>query len=139
MIEVRQVLNFVPPRLDGDNTQTKRRYMIISNNDNKTIEMINISKVEGKEYKMFALGNARLKDFRPFKVPSFAKADTIYKIENFEQLEDFISFNGEKINEEELEYIFLKRNEYINKKNIVKVINFTKEEFLEKNPIKIKT
>ena len=52
MIEERQILNFIPPRLDGIQNNDNRRYMVVTSNSN-IIQMINISKVEGKEHKMF--------------------------------------------------------------------------------------
>ena len=106
--------------------------MVITNNSN-FIQMINISKVQGKEHKMLVTGNKRLKDFKPFRIPSFAKADTLYTIEYFPELEEFISFGGQKLNEEDFNNILLERGKYINKTNNIKIINFTKEEFLRKN------
>ena len=98
---------------------------MISNNKENYIEMINISSVKGKEHKMIYIGNYRLNDFKPFKEPSFAKADTLYRIEYFPELEDYISFGGEKLNEIDFNNILLERKRYINKTNNVKVINFT--------------
>ena len=132
MIEERQILNFIPPKLDGIKSNDSRRYMVITNNSN-IIQMINISKVQGKEHKMLVTGNKRLKDFKPFRIPSFAKADTLYTIEYFPELEEFISFGGQKLNEEDFNNILLERGKYINKTNNIKIINFTKEEFLRKN------
>ncbi len=132
MIEERQILNFIPPQLDGIKSNDSRRYMVITNNSN-FIQMINISKVQGKEHKMLVTGNKRLKDFKPFRIPSFAKADTLYTIEYFPELEEFISFGGQKLNEEDFNNILLERGKYINKTNNIKIINFTKEEFLRKN------
>lgn len=136
MIEERQILNFIPPRLDGIEENDNRRYMVITNNSN-IVEMINISKVQGKEKKMFIIGNKRLKDFKPFKVPSFAKANTIYTMEYFPEIEQFISFGGRKIKEEEFTNILQEREKYINKTGNIKIINFTKEEFLNNNKVLI--
>lgn len=133
MIEKRQILNFIPPQLDGIEKNDNRRYMVVSDNNENIIKMINISKVQGKEHKMFAIGNKRLKDFTPFKLPSFAKADTLYTIEYFPELENYISFGGQKINNEEFNKILLERERYIDKTKIEKIINFTKEDFLAKN------
>lgn len=136
MIEKGQILNFIPPRLDGIADNNDRRYMVITNNSN-IIQMINISKVQGKEHKMFVIGNKRLKDFKPFRIPSFAKADTLYTIEYFPELENFVSFGGQKINEEEFKNIILERERYIKKTENNKVIPFEKEAFLEKNKIAV--
>lgn len=136
MIEKGQILNFIPPRLDGISENNDRRYMVITSNGN-IVEMINISKVQGKEHKMVKTGNKRLKDFRPFRFPSFAKADTLYTIEYFTELENFISFGGQKIKEKEFNDVMLEREKYVNNTGNNKVIPFNKEEFLEKNKIAV--
>ena len=135
MIEERQILNFWPPKLDGDAISDKRRYMIITK-DNEKIEMINISKMDGKNIKQLLKDyNIELKDYYPFKLPSFAKTNTLYTIEYFPELENFISFGGKKLNEEDFNNIILAREEYVNKTGNNKIINFTKEEFLNENLI----
>lgn len=134
MIEERQVLNFIPPRLDGIDKNTDRRYMVIMRKSN-IIEMINISKVQGKERKMFITGNKRLKDFTPFKVPSFAKADTLYKLEYFPEIEKFISFGGMKIRKEEFYNIIQERRKYIEKTGKIKIISLKKEDFYNSNKL----
>lgn len=134
MIEKRQILNLIPPQLDGIEKNIDRRYMVITNNSN-ILEMINISKVQGKERKMFITGNKRLKNFAPFRIPSFAKADTVYQIEYFPELEQFISFGGKKIAEEEFDNIIAERKKYIDETGNIKIIKFNKEEFCDSNEI----
>ena len=134
MIEERQVLNFIPPQLDGIDRNTDRRYMVITNNSN-ILEMINISKVQGKERKMFIIGNKRLKNFSPFKIPSFAKTDTVYQIEYFPEIERFVSFDGRKKSKEEFTDIIQERKKYINKTGNIKIIKFIKEEFWNSNQL----
>lgn len=138
MIQKRQILNFDPPKLDGNAISDKRRYMVITNNGEE-IEMINISKIKDKSLKTLLKDhNVRLENYYPFKIPSFAKADTLYKIEYFPELEEFISFGGRKLNEKDFNNIVLAREKYISKTGNNKVINFKKEEFCEKNKITLK-
>lgn len=136
MIEERQFLNFIPPRLDGEtyNMEMKNRYMIVARSNSNLIEMINISKISGKNKKNLIKDyNVLIEECYPLRLPSFAKTNTLYTIEYFPELEDYISFGGEKLNEIDFNNILLERERYIDKTNNIKVINFTKEEFLEKN------
>ena len=132
MIEKGQILNFNPPKLDGNFISDKRRYMVITNHNEK-LEMINISSLKGKERKLMFPGNIKLYNRKPFLAPSFAKVDTIYKMEYFPELEEFISFRGQKLNEQDFNNILLERERYITKTKNVNEVNFTKEEFISKN------
>lgn len=132
MIEKGQILNFNPPKLDGNVVSDKRRYMVITN-DNEKLEMINISSLKGKERKLMFSGNVKLYNREPFLAPSFARVDTVYKTEYFPKLEEFISFGGEKLNKEDFNNILLERERYITRTKNVNEINFTKEEFINKN------
>lgn len=96
MIEKGQVINILPPILDDNIASDKRRYMIILYKDNEYIDLINVSSVKGKEHKLLRRENYRLTDFTPFKEPSFAKTDTAYRMENFPEIESYISFAGKK-------------------------------------------
>lgn len=75
MIESGQFLNFIPPKLEGNSIDEKRRYMIVAKNDsNRTIEMINISKISGKNsMNLIKDYNDILNDYCPLRLPSFAK------------------------------------------------------------------
>ena len=118
MIQERQFLNFIPPRLDGNSVEDKRRYMIVTKNDNNIIEMINISKISGKDNKnLIKYYNVILENFYPLKLPSFAKTN-------------YIRFGGQKLNKDDFNNLILEKER--NEKSIKK-INFTKEEFLSKN------
>ena len=92
MIESGQFLNFIPPKLESNSIDEKRRYMIVAKNDsNRTIEMINISKISGKNsMNLIKDYNVILNDYCPLRLPSFAKTNTLYKIEYFEELENYI-------------------------------------------------
>lgn len=109
--------------------------MIVAKNDsNNTIEMINISKISGKNsMNLIKDYNVILNDHYPLKLPSFAKTNTIYKIEYFEELENYICFNGRKLNDKDFFNILAERQKYVRKTNKNNIINFSKEEFLQIN------
>lgn len=137
MIEPKQVINFVPSKLDGDFFDTKRRYMLVTKNEDY-IEMINISKIQGKDPKIFIRDyNVKLKNHYPFKLPSFAKVNTLYKIEYFPEIERFISFGGRKINDTDFVNIIFQRKKHIERTQNENIIFFSKEEFLNKNKIEV--
>ena len=135
MIESGQFLNFIPPKLDGNSIDEKRRYMIVAKNDsNRTIEMINISKISGKNsMNLIKDYNVILNDYCPLRLPSFAKTNTLYKIEYFEELENYICFNGRKLNDRDFLNIIAERQKYVKRTNKNNIINFSKEEFLQIN------
>lgn len=135
MIESGQFLNFIPPKLDGNSIDEKRRYMIVAKNDsNRTIEMINISKISGKNsMNLIKDYNVILNDYCPLRLLSFAKTNTLYKIEYFEELENYICFNGRKLNDRDFLNIIAERQKYVKRTNKNNIINFSKEEFLQIN------
>ena len=132
MIESGQFLNFIPPKLESNSIDEKRRYMIVAKNDsNRTIEMINISKISGKNsMNLIKDYNVILNDYCPLRLPSFAKTNTLYKIEYFEELENYICFNGRKLNDRDFLNIIAERQKYVKRTNKNNIINFSKEEFL---------
>lgn len=134
-----QLLNFIPPKLDGGEIGTKSRFMLVTKNDkvNKTIEMINVSSIKGKEHKLIYNSNIQINNYYPLPVPSFAKMDVLYLLEDFEELKKFIALRGEKIDSKELENILKQRYEYIYQYNKYKTINFSKEEFMKINTLNI--
>lgn len=109
-MEIGQVLNFIPPKLDGeDNIEHNRRYMLVINNiKNNTVKLLNVSKLLGKETKMVYDSNLPMKNYFPFVQPSFVKLKTTYEIENFDELENYISYNGKKVTQQQLNIIFQK-------------------------------
>lgn len=132
MIESGQFLNFILPKLESNSIDEKRRYMIVAKNDsNRTIEMINISKISGKNsMNLIKDYNVILNDYCPLRLPSFAKTNTLYKIEYFEELENYICFNGRKLNDRDFLNIIAERQKYVKRTNKNNIINFSKEEFL---------
>lgn len=131
-IEEGQFLNFLPPKLDGGKPiENKRRYMLVIENDieKNIIKMINVSKLSNKVNCLWYDFNIEIEEYYPLKKPSFAKVNTTYLIENFDELKEYISFNGERISNTELEKIKLQQRKYN------KIIKFTKSEFKELNKL----
>lgn len=138
-IEEGHLLRFIPPILDGNVFDNKKRYMLVINYDNQNniIKMINISSIKGKEHKLLYDSNIEIKEYMPLPVPTFAKLDTLYTIDNFEGLQNFISFDGEKMSESEMSNIKLQRFKYIKDGNTTNAINFSESEFKKINNISI--
>lgn len=134
-LEIGQVLNFIPPKLDGeDNIEHNRRYMLVINNiENNTVKLLNVSKLLGKENRMVYDSNLPMKNYFPFVQPSFVKLKTTYEIENFDELENYISYNGKKVTQQQLNIIFQKKQEYDEKHKDSNCIKIDKHTFLEIN------
>lgn len=136
-MEIGQVLNFIPPELDGDlNSELKRRYMLIIDNDieKNIIKLLNISKIKGKERKMVYDSNLPMKeDYYPFTQPSFVKLKTTYEIENFGELSNYISYKGEKVTKQQFEAIIQEKQKYSDKHKDCNTIIIEKEEFFKIN------
>lgn len=134
-IEEGHLLKFIPPILDGNSYVNKKRYMLVINCDdeNNTIEMINVSSIKGKEHKLLYDSNIEIKKYNPLPVPTFAKLDTLYIIDNFSDLKNFINFNGTKISNSELSNIKLQRYNYIKNCNPINVINYSEADFKKFN------
>lgn len=134
MIERGQFLYFVPPKLAGGNEGTKKRYMLVIDNDiiDNSIKMINVSSLRGKEYNLLYESNINIKHFKPLPVPSFAKLNTTYIIDDFKELENYKSFNNAKLSEEQMQEIEGKRTQFI-KNNEIETIQYTAEEFKRYN------
>ena len=134
-IEEGHLLKFIPPILDGMSEGSKKRYMLVINCDdeNNIIEMINVSSVKGKEHKLLYDSNIEIKNYNPLPVPTFAKLDTLYTIDNFKDLSNCISFNGIKITNSEIANIKLERYKYIKSNNSTSVINYSESDFKKYN------
>ena len=135
MIKEGTFLKFIPPTLSGGNSRdNKARYMlVIENNLNDNfIKMINVSSTKNKEHKLLYDSNISIQNYSPLPVPSFAKLDTLYIIDYFNELENFIAFDSQTLIPEQLDIIKKKRLDYIlNKKS--SVIQFTENEFKKYN------
>ena len=134
MIEKGHFLYFTPPKLAGGNQGTKKRYMLVIDNDtiDNSIKMINVSSLKGKEYNLLYDSNLNIKNFKPLPVPSFAKLNTTYIIDNFANLEQYKAFNNAKLSEMQLADIENKRLQYI-KNNNIEIIQYTEKEFNKYN------
>lgn len=134
MIEKGHFLYFTPPKLAGGNEGTKKRYMLVIENDtiDNSIKMINVSSLKGKEYNLLYDSNLNIKNFKPLKVPSFAKLNTTYIIDNFDNLEQYKAFSNTKLEESQLLDIENKRLEYL-KNNQTEIIQYTEQEFNKYN------
>lgn len=119
---------------------TKNRYMLVTKNDvtNNKIEMINVSSIRGKEHKLIYNSNVIINNYYPLPLPSFAKLDTIYLLDDFEDLSKHIALDGKKMSGREFFNIIKQKIEYVNKYGKCKNINITEAEFkkLNKNLIK---
>lgn len=134
-IEPSHILKFIPPLLDGNYIGTKKRYMLVINCNNNLIEMLNVSSIKGKAHKLLYDSNIEIKNYFPLPVPTFAKLDTLYTIDNFKNLQNFIGFNGHKLNYSEFSRIKLERYNYIKNSNPTNVINYTQVDFEKYNSI----
>ena len=112
--------------------------MLVTKNDieNNIIEMINVSSIKGKENKLIYNSNIIIKEYRPLPVPTFAKLDTIYLLDNFKELEKYVAFNGTKFEKTEFEGIIKQRYEYLNKYTKCKYVVLTEGDFKKINNIK---
>ena len=128
-------MKFTPPLLDGNLPGDKKRYMLVIDYDDETntVKMINVSSLKGKEHKLLYDSNIQIKNYSPLPVPTFAKLDTLYTIDDFKDLKKFISFKGIKLNNEELSNIKLQRYNYIKESNTINVINYTELDFKRVN------
>lgn len=109
--------------------------MLVTKNDveNNTIEMINVSSIKGKENKLIYNSNIIIQNYTLLPVPTFAKLDTVYLLDNFSGLEKYIAFNGLQLEKTEFESIIKQRYEYINKYCKCKNVNITESEFKKVN------
>ena len=137
MIEEGMFLYFIPPYFASgkENIEYKKRLMLVVNKNifDNTLTLINISKVEGKPNCFTYPFNVLIRKYNP-PLPrlSFAKINDNYVIENFEGLEKYLYKNGQKIEQNEYNYIMNRYNKYI-VNNKVERISFTKDEFLQTN------
>ena len=136
MIKEGCFLKFIPPLLRGNDVGTKKRYMLVVENDtkNKIVKMINVSSTKGKEHRLLFDENVEINNYFPLPVPSFAKFDALYVIDYFKELENFIVFNNKTLGDIQFKYLNGYRMDYMkngNKK--VDIIQYTKQEFLNFN------
>ena len=108
--------------------------LVINKNDqDNTLTLINVSKVDGKPVWFTYPFNVLIKNYNP-PLPrlSFAKINDNYVIENFKGLEKYIYKSGQKIDENEFKNIIYRYKKYI-KYNKIELISFTKKDFSKTN------
>ena len=136
-IEEGMLLYFVPPYFASGmkNIEHKKRLMLVAgvNTLDKTLNLINISKVDGKPNCFTYPFNVLIRKYNP-PLPklSFAKINDNYIIENFKGLEKYLYKNGYKIEQTEYTNIMNRYKKYIIN-NKIEQISFTKDEFLKTN------
>ena len=137
MIEEGMLLYFIPPYFASGvkNVEYKKRLMLVinKNDQDNTITLINISKVDGKPNCFTYPFNVLIRNYNP-PLPrlSFAKINDNYVIENFPGLNKFLYKNGYKIDNNEYNNIMNRYNKYI-KNNKIELISFTESDFLTTN------
>ena len=130
-----QFLRFIPPELaDNDKGMKYNRYMLVveTNQEENTIKMINVSSTAGKEHKLLYSSNKEIENYAPLPAPTFAKLDTLYTIDYFNELENFIAFNRQKLSDEQFNYTNNQRLQYM-KNNKIENIQYTESEFKKLN------
>ncbi len=137
MIEEGMLLYFVPPYFASGikNVQLKKRLMLVinKNEQDNTITLINISKVEGKPNCFTYPYNVLIRKYNPpLPILSFAKINDNYILENFKNLNKYIYRNGQKLDKEEFNNIMRRYKKNI-KNNKVELISFTESDFLTTN------
>lgn len=127
-------LYFIPPLLSGGETGKKARYMLVveySKSDN-IVKMINVSSLKGKEHNLLYSSNIEIINYKPLKVPTFAKVNTLYTIDYFKDLEKYIAFEGQTLEEEQFIYIDKYRLNYMREKK-TEILQYTENEFKKIN------
>lgn len=127
-------LRLVPPLLSGGDIGNKTRYMLVVEHDKEDniVKMINVSSLKGKEHNLLYSSNIEINNYPPLPVPSFAKVNTLYIIDYFKDLENYIPFSGQKLNEIQFTYINNYRLNYMKDKEI-EIIQYTENEFRKYN------
>lgn len=130
-----QFIHFIPPKLDGNTNNTKKRYLLILNIDNttNTIQMLNVSSLKGKEHKLLYDSNFLIQNYFPLPLPTFVKLDVLYIVHNFKFLSKYIAFNGIKLNNSEFSIIKSKYSNFIKNNSHLKIITYTKEQIKKLN------
>ena len=116
-------LKFIPPKLSGGDIGQKPRYMLVVeyNKKENIVKMINVSSLKGKEHNLLYLSNIEIQNYSPLPVPSFAKVQTLYIIDYFKDLENYISFKGQQLAPIQYNYINSYRLNYM-KDNQIEVV-----------------
>lgn len=138
MITESMLLYFVPPSFASGkpNSERRKRLMLVIKKDdvNKTLTLINISKVSNKPNCLTYTSNCLIRKYNPpLPLLSFAKLNDNYILEDFSELDKYVYKQGEKLNKKEFVNIQTKYREYKSNNNKIELLFITKEEFLSFN------
>ena len=127
-------LRFIPPALSGGYMGKKPRYMLVVeyNETDKIVKMVNVSSLKGKEHKLLYSSNIEINNYTPLPVPSFAKLDVLYIIDYFKELDEYIAFEKQKLNNSQFKYLNKCRLDYM-KNTQIEIIQYTEQEFNKYN------
>lgn len=90
---------------DGEEPAYSRPYLVVDVDD-EDVSVLNVSSLEGKEWKLAYKTNFQIKQFSPpFRKPSFVKLDSLTKISKDECQKMRVLDGGRSLNEKELEEI----------------------------------
>lgn len=108
-----QALFIKLPFADGGQPHYPRPFLIVEVRK-KSVELLNISSLKGKELKvMRSTQNRIIKDYNPpFYKPSFVKLDSLYIVEKNKKLRKTHMANGTSLSESELQVIKNRLDEY---------------------------
>jgi len=108
-----QALFIKLPFADGGEPHYPRPFLIVEARK-KSVELLNISSLKGKELKvMRSTKNRIIKDYNPpFFKPSFVKLDALYIVEKNKKLKTTHMANGTSLSEDELQVIKNRLDEY---------------------------
>lgn len=134
MIDEGTLLYFSPPYLAGGmiNISKDKRIMLVIKkcDEDNTLTLINISKLKNKPNCMTYPYNVLIRNYNPpLPLPSFAKVNNNYVIENFSELSNYIYKNGVKIDNIEFNNIITRQNKH---RSICRIetVSLTKNEFM---------
>lgn len=96
------------------------------------VKMINVSSLRGKEHKLLYASNIEIENYTPLPKPSFAKVNTLYTIDYFTDLENYVVFNGKTLIHSQFQNIDSYRLNYMKSKEI-EMIQYTEKEFRKYN------
>lgn len=142
-IEVGQVLWLkLKFQADGEYSKTVHPYLVVNINDNGTANFVNLlqfDSLEGKEWriqsnKYMVIMNTDPKEDVIFK-DSFLRLDSIFLVENFEELKEF-KRNEAKLSKNKLERVLFKYNNFVAEGNHIpdsRQIMYKKADILDHN------
>ncbi|WP_242845953.1 hypothetical protein [Clostridium botulinum] len=118
---------------DGGMHNYPRTFLIMSVND-EYIQMLNVSSLNGKQYKVGFKSNKNIEYYKPpFWKQSFVKLDGLYILENDKRLEDFLVQDHRRIKPSQLLDIQSAYTEYEKNGGKIDIIKFSIDEILELN------